>query len=58
MPALWSCASLLHGEWASHRQRVAILEAMADDVVWNGEPIEGMSAADAATLDEVHAARL
>lgn len=58
LPALWSCASLAHGEWASHRQRVAILEAMADDVVWNGQPIDGMSAADAELLADVHAERL
>ena len=47
-----------HVEWTSHRQRVAVLEAMADDIVWNGEPIDGMSAADAATLEAVHSERL
>ena len=42
----------------SHHERVAILAAMADDVVWNGEPIEGMSSEDAATLEAVHSERL
>jgi hypothetical protein len=57
-PMLWSLASTARGEWLSHRQRVAILEAMAGDVVWNGEPIEGMTEADARALHDVHAERL
>jgi predicted ATP-grasp superfamily ATP-dependent carboligase len=58
MPMLWSVATLVHGAQLSHREKVAVLEAMADDVVWNGEPIEGMSAADAATLDAIHRERI
>ena len=58
MPMLWSFATMARGEWTSHRQRVAVLEAMADDIVWNGEPIDGMSAEDAATLEAVHSERL
>jgi predicted ATP-grasp superfamily ATP-dependent carboligase len=57
MPMLWSFATMAKGERMSHRQRVAILEAMADDVVWNGEPIAGMNADDANTLADVHADR-
>jgi hypothetical protein len=58
MPMLWSFATMVHGARMSHHARVAILAAMADDVVWNGEPIDGMSAADAATLEAVHNERL
>ncbi len=58
MPMLWSFASLAHGERMSRKEQVAILEAMADDVVWNGEPIDGMSAEDAATLADIHAERV
>src|SRR5690349_5055737 len=45
MPMVWSVATLVHGARLSHHDKVAVLEAMADDVVWNGEPIDGMSAA-------------
>ena len=58
MPMLWSVATLVHGARLSHHEKVAVLEAMADDVVWNGEPIDGMSAADAATLATIHGERL
>lgn len=53
-PMVWSVATLAHGARMSHRRRTAVLEAMADDVVWNGEPIDGMTTADAAALDVVH----
>ena len=55
---LWSFATMAHGERMSRKEQVAILEAMADDVVWNGEPIDGMSAEDAATLADIHAERV
>lgn len=58
MPMLWSVATLVHGARMSHHERVAVLEAMADDVVWNGEPIEGMSPEDAATLEAIHSERI
>jgi hypothetical protein len=34
-----------------------VLAALGDDIVWNGEPIAGMSAADAAALEAVHSGR-
>jgi len=58
MPMVWSVATLVHGACLSHHDKVAVLEAMADDVVWNGEPIDGMSAADAATLATILGERL
>ena len=58
MPMLWSFASMARGERMSRKEQVAILEAMADDVVWNGEPIEGMSEEDANTLADIHAERI
>lgn len=58
LPMLWSFASLARGERMSRQQQVAILEAMAADVVWNGEPIDGMSDADAQALADIHAERI
>jgi hypothetical protein len=54
MPMLWSVATFVHGARLGHREKVAVLEAMADDVVWNGEPIDGMNAEDQAALDAIH----
>jgi predicted ATP-grasp superfamily ATP-dependent carboligase len=58
LPTLWSFASLVRGEKMSRRDQVAILEAMANDVVWNGEPIDGMTAKDAQALADIHAERI
>ena len=58
LPMLWSFLTMATGERMSRKQQVAILEAMADDVVWNGEPIDGMSEADAQSLADIHAQRL
>jgi predicted ATP-grasp superfamily ATP-dependent carboligase len=58
MPMAWSFLTMARGERMSRKQQVAILEAMADDVVWNGEPIDGMSEADARALADIHAQRL
>ncbi len=58
MPMLWSFLTMARGERMSRKQQVAVLEAMADDVVWNGEPIKGMRAADAQLLADIHAQRL
>jgi hypothetical protein len=58
MPMLWSVATLVHGARISHHEKVSALEAMGDDVVWNGEPIDGMSPEDAAALDAIHQERL
>ncbi|GAA3032047.1 carbamoyl-phosphate synthase large subunit [Microbacterium dextranolyticum] len=55
---LWSPASIVHGAKIEHGSRTEILKALGDDIVWNGEPIDGMSVADAAALEAVHAGRV
>ena len=55
---LWSPATLVHGTKMSHGARKEILAALGDDIVWNGEEIEGMSARDAEALEAVHAQRV
>lgn len=54
---MWSPATLVHGAKMAHGSRQELLAALASDIVWNGELIEGMSAADAAALEAVHAQR-
>lgn len=51
---LWSPATIVHGAKISHGERKEVLAALGDDIVWNGEPIPGMNAADAAALEAVH----
>jgi predicted ATP-grasp superfamily ATP-dependent carboligase len=58
LPMLWSFLSMGRGERLSRKDHCAILEAMAEDCVWNGEAIDGMSEADAQALADVHAQRL
>ena len=55
---MWSPATLVHGAKLSRGKHVAILEALGDDIVWNGEPINGMTAEDAAVLEDVHEQRI
>lgn len=55
---LWSPATIVHGAKVEHGSRKEILAALGDDIVWNGEPIEGMSVADADALEDVHAGRV
>ena len=55
---MWSPATLVHGAKLSRGRHVAILEALGDDIVWNGEPINGMTAEDAAVLEDVHEQRI
>jgi predicted ATP-grasp superfamily ATP-dependent carboligase len=55
---MWSPATIVHGAKIEHRSRKEILAALGDDIVWNGEPIAGMSEADAAALEAVHAGRV
>ncbi|NYF16835.1 glutathione synthase/RimK-type ligase-like ATP-grasp enzyme [Microbacterium sp. AK009] len=55
---MWSPATIVHGAKIQHGDRKDILAALGDDIVWNGEPIDGMSSADAAALDAVHAGRV
>lgn len=54
---LWSPATIVHGAKISHGDRKEVLAALGDDIVWNGEPIQGMSPADAEALEAVHAGR-
>lgn len=53
MPALYSFLAFAHHARLGHKQRKALFVAMAEDITWDGEPIAGMSAADAALLDEL-----
>ncbi len=55
---LWAPAALVHGAKLDRGQHEALLEALGDDIVWNGEEIDGMTAADAAALEAVHAQRV
>lgn len=55
---MWGPATLVHGAKLSHGKHQAILEALGEDIVWNGGPIEGMSEQDAQALEEVHQQRL
>ncbi|MDQ1135573.1 hypothetical protein QE410_000372 [Microbacterium sp. SORGH_AS 1204] len=55
---LWSPATIVHGAKISHGERKEALAALGDDIVWNGEPIAGMSETDAAALEAVHAGRV
>lgn len=55
---MWSPATLVHGAKLSHGERKEILAALSDDIVWNGEPIDGMTAEAAAALADVHAQRV
>ncbi|MBL3698211.1 carbamoyl-phosphate synthase large subunit [Leucobacter luti] len=55
---MWGPAALLHGAKLAHGERQELLKAMGEDIVWNGEPIPGMTDADAAALLDVHAQRI
>ena len=55
---MWSPATLVHGAKLSRGQHEAVLEALGDDIVWNGEPISGMTDEDAALLEDVHEQRV
>lgn len=55
---MWSPATLVHGAKLSHGDRKELLGALGDDIVWNGEEIDGMTPADAAALEAVHEQRI
>ncbi len=55
---MWGPAAIFHGAKLAHGHREALLKAMGDDIVWNGEPIVGMTDEDAAALQSVHAQRI
>ncbi len=55
---MWSPATLIHGAKLTHGASKELLAALGDDIVWNGEPITGMTRADADALEAVHEQRL
>jgi glutathione synthase/RimK-type ligase-like ATP-grasp enzyme len=57
LPTLYSFLAFAHHERLSRREHEQLFVAMSDDVCWNGEPIPGMSDADARALAEIERAR-
>lgn len=53
LPTLYSFLALAHHERLSFHEHKGLFESMADGMVWNGQPIAGMSAADRAVLDQL-----
>lgn len=53
LPTLYSAFSLAHFAGQSNREHAKLQDAMDADMAWDGEPIKGMSAADAKLLDEL-----
>jgi len=58
MPQLYSFLALAHHEKLSLKERKGLFEAMADDICWNGGPIEGMKDSDREALATLEAERL
>lgn len=50
---LWSPASVVHGMKLGRGHHEKALAALGEDIVWDGQPIRGMSASDAAVLSEI-----
>ncbi len=50
MPTLYSALAVAHFAGQSLREHKRLFEAMAGDMSWDGEPIDGMSKADAELL--------
>ncbi len=50
LPNLYSFLALIHSERLKHSEHAALFVAMAGDISWDGDPIPGMSDADAALL--------
>ena len=57
LPTLYSFLAFAHHERLSRREHEQLFVAMSDDVCWNGEPIPGMSDADAKVLAELERVR-
>jgi hypothetical protein len=57
VPTLYSFLAFAHHERLSRREHEQLFVAMSDDVCWNGEPIAGMSEADAEALAEIERVR-
>jgi glutathione synthase/RimK-type ligase-like ATP-grasp enzyme len=58
LPTLYSFLAFAHHERLSRREHEQLFVAMSDDVCWNGEPIPGMSDADAEALAELERVRV
>ena len=50
LPTLYSALSVAHFAGESEREHRKLFDSMAGDMSWDGEPISGMSEADAALL--------
>jgi glutathione synthase/RimK-type ligase-like ATP-grasp enzyme len=57
LPTLYSFLAFAHHERMSRREHEQLFAAMADDLCWNGGPIAGMSAEDAAVVGELQGER-
>lgn len=55
---LWSPATIVHGAQLSPGERKELLAALGADIVWNGEPIDGMLPEDREALEAVHEQRV
>jgi predicted ATP-grasp superfamily ATP-dependent carboligase len=53
LPTLYSFLAFAHHERLRMKERQALFVAMAGDISWDGEPIAGMSEADARVLAEL-----
>jgi hypothetical protein len=53
LPTLYSAFSLAHFVGVSHSEHAKLQDAMDGDMTWDGEPITGMSNADAKLLAEL-----
>ena len=53
LPKLYSFLAFAHHERMSLRERKGLFEAMADGITWDGQPIPGLPAEDAAYLAEL-----
>lgn len=56
VPDLYSFLAFAHHANLSHHNRQKLLDAMADDISWNGQPIAGMSDRDREVLKAVQSA--
>ena len=50
LPTLYSALSVIHDKAMSLREHKELFVSMAGDISWDGQPIDGMSDADAALL--------
>jgi hypothetical protein len=53
LPKLYSFLAFAHHERMSLKERKGLFEAMADGITWDGQPIPGLPADDAAYLAEL-----